>query len=393
MESDKTSQPYLEISVQDLKLGMFVIDIAAQNSDNQVKNSGRISDRAQIQELVRRGVQKVWIDPSRSSSDTVNKVATTSDGASSEDALQRKGLHVRKLYQEAKTLQRKLFRTMKQGETVAVQDLEPLADELVDTIFDNRDALFCLSRIREKDSYLMEHSLNVAMLLANFGRFLGLERQVLRELTIGGMLHDVGKIRISDAILHKPGKLTPEEFAVMKKHVNFSISMLKDCPGITPIMLTVAACHHERLDGQGYPQGLTVDRMNLYARMSPIVDCYDALTADRCYKAGMPPTSAFRILLQGIGTQFDEALVRQFIKCMGVHPVGTLVKLQSGKLAVVMERNDQNPLQPKVKVVYSTIGQHHLDIRMLDLAKSPNESIECAVDPKQFGLDLSRYLA
>ena len=240
----------------------------------------------------------------------------------------------------------------------------------------------------------MEHSLNVGMLLANFGRFLELERPVLRELTIGGLLHDTGKIMIPDHILHKPGRLTEDEFIIMKSHVNHSISILNESKGITPIMMTVAACHHERLDGKGYPHGLPGERLNLYARMITVVDVYDALTADRCYKAGMPATAAFRILLQGAGSQFDEELVRKFIKCMGIHPVGTLVKLQSGKLAIVVERNEDAPLQPKVKVIYSTVGQHHLEVKLLDLARpGVNETIEGVVDPKSFGIDMSRYLA
>ncbi len=300
---------------------------------------------------------------------------------------------IRRLYQEAKSIQGKLFRTLKKGEVVQVAELEAIADDLVDCIFDNRDALFCLARIRDKDSYLMEHSLNVGMLLANFGRFLELERPILRELTIGGLLHDTGKITIPDAILHKPAKLTDDEFTIMKSHVVQSIVLLKESKGITPIMMTVAGCHHERLDGRGYPRGLAGEQLNLYARMSTIVDVYDALTADRCYKVGMPPTAAFRILLQGAGTQFDEELVRKFIKCMGVHPIGTLVKLQSGRLAIVVERNEQSPLQPKVKVIYSTIGQHHLEVKLLDLARAgANEAIECAIDPKTYGIDLARYL-
>jgi len=232
------------------------------------------------------------------------------------------------------------------------------------------------------------------MLLANFGRFLELERPILRELTIGGLLHDTGKIMIPDAVLHKPAKLSDDEFTLMKSHVTHSIALLRDAKGITDIMMTVAACHHERLDGRGYPHGLAAERLDLYARMSTIVDVYDALTANRCYKPGMPATAAFRILLQGAGSQFDEDLVRKFIKCMGIHPVGSLVKLQSGKLAIVVERNEQAPLQPKVKVIYSTIGQHHLEVKLLDLSRSgANEGIESAVDPKAYGIDLRRYLA
>lgn len=391
------------IPVQKLQIGMYVTGIASQREQMVISRPGCISSVEQLAALRARGVLEVWVDTTRTRTDTTSgqqpdaaieaQGPSTATGGRDPGSAARKASRIHRLYKEAKTMQSKLFRSLKRGEPLQIAALEAIADELVDSIFENRDALFCLARIRDKDSYLMEHSLNVAMLLANFGRYLGLERNILRELTIGGLLHDTGKIMTPDAILHKPARLTDEEFAVMRGHVQHSIDILKASAGITPVMLTVAACHHERLDGRGYPHGLKGEQLNLYARMSSIVDVYDALTADRCYKAGMPPTAAFRILLQGAGTQFDDDLVNRFIKCMGIHPVGTLVKLKSGKLGVVIERNEEAPLQPVVKVFYSTVGQHHLDVRIVDLGKaSDSEQIETAVDPKQYGLEIARYL-
>ena len=401
MNQAASEHQFQQVKIQYLEIGMYVVGIAQQTNPNQIKRMGHVTSRQQIQELISQGVLVVWVDPSRTLNKKQAEVKTESPTPSpSESGNERPGnrtpqeQRIRRLYQEAKHIQGKLFKTLKKGEEVQVAELEAITDDLVDCIFENRDALFCLARIRDKDSYLMEHSLNVGMLLANFGRFLDLERPILRDLTIGGLLHDTGKIMIPDAILHKPGKLTDDEFVIMKSHVNQSIEILNNSKGITPVMMAVAACHHERLDGRGYPYGLAGQQLDLYARMSTIVDVYDALTADRCYRAGMPPTAAFRILLQGAGSQFDEELVRKFIKCMGVHPIGTLVKLQSGRLAIVVERNEQAPLQPKVKVIYSTTGQHHLEVKVLDLARaSANETIECAVDPKAYGIDLARYLA
>lgn len=262
---------------------------------------------------------------------------------------------------------------------------------MVDSIFKNPDAMVFLSRIREKDTYLMEHSLNVGMLLANFGRFLKLSRQTIKELLVGGLLHDTGKIMVPDEILHKPGRLTVDEFAIMKKHVEFSVQFLDKSEGISKIVRTVAANHHERLDGLGYPRGLKGLELCLISRISTIVDVFDALTADRCYKKGMQATQAFRILLQGSGTQFDETLVKKFIKCMGIHPTGSLVKLKTGKLALVVESNESAPLQPVVKIIYSTTGKHYLDVRVIDLAKTPTEEIESAVDPKEYGIDIQKF--
>lgn len=260
-------------------------------------------------------------------------------------------------------------------------------------MFTHGDAMLCLARIRAKDAYLMEHSMNVAILLANFGRYLGLERSVLKELTLGGLLHDVGKIMTPDEVLNKPGKLTDEEFAIMRQHVVHSYEILSNTPGITPTMLEVAANHHERLDGTGYPQRLKGDQLSLYTRMSGIVDVYDAITADRVYKAGMQPTQAFRILLKGLHSHFDAELVTKFIKCMGVYPVGTLVQLSNQRLAIVMQRNQQEPLKPVVKVIYHATQRHYLDVQWLDLAKNGvQETIENTVDPKEFGINLANFV-
>ncbi|MCR6555815.1 HD-GYP domain-containing protein, partial [Aeromonas sp. CPF2-S1] len=218
-------------------------------------------------------------------------------------------------------------------------------------------------------------------------------RSVLKELTLGGLLHDVGKIMTPDEVLNKPGKLTDEELEVMREHVVHSHDILAATAGITPIMLEVAANHHERIDGTGYPRRLKGDQLSLYTRMSGIVDVYDAVTADRVYKQGMQPTQAFRILLKGVDLHFDADLVTRFIKCMGVYPVGTLVQLSNQRLAIVMQRNEQQPLKPVVKVIYHAGHRHYLEVQWLDLAKNGvQETIESTVDPKEFGINLANFV-
>lgn len=393
------TENYQKIAIKDIKLGMFVVAVTKQKSDINFK-PGLISNEATCRSLQSMGVLEVRIDLSRSKhqqemlidnpesnlapEEQVQEVTTATEKTESRKRAQ-------KLYAEAKVLQTKLLAALKNGEVVDIAPLEEMADEMVNSIFRNPDAMVFLSRIRDKDTYLMEHSLNVGMLLANFGRYLKLSRQTIKELLVGGLLHDTGKIMIPDEVLHKPGKLTVDEFSIMKRHVEYSMQILDKADGITKIMRTVAANHHERLDGLGYPRGLKDVALCLISRISTIVDVFDALTADRCYKKGMPATQAFRILLQGAGTQFDEILVNKFIKCMGIHPTGTLVKLKSGKLAMVIERNERSPLQPIIKVIYSTKSQHYLNVEVIDLAKMPAEEIESAVDPKEYGIDISKF--
>lgn len=394
-----TAENYQNVTILDVKLGMFVVAVTKQKGDIDFK-PGMLSSESTRRSLQDMGVLEVKIDLTRSKHQQTTLIENPESNLAPEEQIEaaltskekaESRKHAEKLYAEAKVLQVKLLDALKNGEIVDIAPLEEMADEMVDSIFKNPDAMVFLSRIREKDTYLMEHSLNVGMLLANFGRYLKLSRQVIKELLVGGLLHDTGKVMIPDEILHKPGRLTTDEFEIMKTHVDYSMQFLDKAEGITNVMRTVAANHHERLDGLGYPRGLKGLELCLVSRISTIVDVFDALTADRCYKKGMPATQAFRILLQGSGMQFDELLVKKFIKCMGIHPTGSLVKLKTGKLALVVESNENSPLQPIVKIIYSTTGKHYLDVRIVDLSKTPTEEIECTVDPKEYGIDIRRF--
>ncbi|MBS4699262.1 MULTISPECIES: HD-GYP domain-containing protein [Aeromonas] len=394
----KPTQPHPVIPVNQLQPGMYVLAIASQTGAMEIAQTGLVTNRQQVDALIRRGVLTVRVDLARSKLPGIEQVISPSpshNAGSARPAGSGEGreLKIRRLYQEARELQGKFIRHLKAGEPIDITPLAAVAEEMVDTMFTHGDAMLCLARIRAKDAYLMEHSMNVAILLANFGRYLGLERNVLKELTLGGLLHDVGKIMTPDEVLNKPGKLTDEEFGVMRQHVVHSYDILSNTAGITPTMLEVAANHHERLDGTGYPQRLKGDQLSLYTRMSGIVDVYDAVTADRVYKQGMQPTQAFRVLLKGINQHFDAELVTKFIKCMGVYPVGTLVQLSNQRLAVVMQRNEQQPLKPVVKVIYHTTQRHYLEVQWLDLARNGGqESIESTVDPKEFGINLANFV-
>ncbi|MCE9957380.1 HD-GYP domain-containing protein [Aeromonas rivipollensis] len=394
----KPTQPHPVIPVNQLQPGMYVLAIASQTGAMEIAQTGLVTNRQQVDALIRRGVLTVRVDLARSKLPGIEQVVSPSPAHAAGSARpagsgEGRELKIRRLYQEARELQGKFIRHLKAGEPIDITPLAAVAEEMVDTMFTHGDAMLCLARIRAKDAYLMEHSMNVAILLANFGRYLGLERNVLKELTLGGLLHDVGKIMTPDEVLNKPGKLSDEEFGVMRQHVVHSYDILSNTAGITPTMLEVAANHHERLDGTGYPQRLKGDQLSLYTRMSGIVDVYDAVTADRVYKQGMQPTQAFRVLLKGINQHFDAELVTKFIKCMGVYPVGTLVQLSNQRLAVVMQRNEQQPLKPVVKVIYHATQRHYLEVQWLDLARNGGqESIESTVDPKEFGINLANFV-
>ena len=187
---------------------------------------------------------------------------------------------------------------------------------------------------------------------------------------MGGLLHDVGKARVPDTILNKPAKLTDAEFEQMKSHVVQSVVVLQQNPGVSATALAVAGQHHERYDGTGYPNKLVGQDITLHGQMAAIVDVYDAISSDRVYHKGMAPTQALKKLLEWSDHHFDPALVQAFIRSIGIYPTGTLVRLESGRLGVVVEQNEGNLLEPMVRVFYHAGKQYYLPPEMVDLARS-----------------------
>jgi HD-GYP domain-containing protein (c-di-GMP phosphodiesterase class II) len=225
-----------------------------------------------------------------------------------------------------------------------------------------------------------------------FARFLKVDKKIVQLLSVGAFLHDVGKINVPDSILNKPGKLTDAEFTVMKSHVNESIKIIGSTPGISELSLEVAALHHEKLDGSGYPYGLTKDKITQYGRMITICDIFDALTANRCYKDGYSHLKAFSILRNLAQKEhLDVRLVDLFIKCMGVYPVGSLVELSSNKLAIVESRNEGDPTNPKVRSFYNAEHGRYVMTQDIDLSKDEDFIVK-GVRADDFDLDMNKII-
>ena len=247
--------------------------------------------------------------------------------------------------------------------------------------------------MRQKDDYLMEHSINVSIIMTIFAKHLQIEQDIIHQLATGALLHDLGKINIPDEILHKPGRLTDEEMVIMRQHVTLGYDIIKESEGLTPIMLEVVGDHHERLDGSGYPNNKSAEDLSMYARMISICDTYDAITASRVYQNARTPIMAFKILRKESGTAFDANLVAEFINCMGVHPVGTLIQTKSNKLGIVKKSNFVNPLCPVVQVFYSINSKSYIPSKMIDLgAPGIDDEIAQSVKPEDFGIDFNKIM-
>lgn len=381
----------IKLPVSQLTLGMFVSAID-KNDQGQlaIANAGQIKHKDAILKLAKSGIKFVWVDTERSAEHCGLKKKTTNDSqADNRKALvsrDKQQAQAKVMLTEAKDLIRKVLSETFEGKAIEVAPFEALADTMIESVMLDADALKCMSALRSKDAYLLEHSVNVAFLLVTFGKYLNLDRDMLRQMAVGGILHDIGKIKVDNKVLHKPGKLTPEEFEHMKLHQVYALEIMNETSGLSQISKDICLMHHEKLDGRGYPRGLKDDEIPRHGRMSCIVDIFDALTATRCYKEAMSPAAAFKILLSLTPFHLDQELVYEFIRCIGIYPVGSLVELSDGRVGIVWASKDRDALHPIVKCFYSLKVKRYTDVAMVDLLKS-ELYIERGVSPSSLDID------
>ncbi len=390
-KQSQASAKVFKLPVAKLNIGMFVTKIENINQKIVISKAGQIRNREDILTLKRHKITHVWVDAERSSSTSnlpTPKKSTLSASTDNISLLSREQKHdnAKALIGEAKDLIKKVLAETFEGKAIEVAPFEALADNMIESMMQDSDAMQCIAALRTKDAYLLEHSINVAFLLVTFGRYLKLDREILKQLAVGGLLHDIGKVYIADAILHKPGKLTDDEFAEMKSHQSHAINIVAQTPGLSNITQDVCLMHHEKLDGNGYPKGLKGEQIPMHGRMSCIVDIYDALTATRCYKEAMSPAAAFKILLKLTPFHLDKELVYDFIRCIGVYPVGSLVELSDGRIGIVWESTNRDVLHPVVKCFYSLTYKRYVQVESVDLLKV-ELNIERGISPSSLDVD------
>ncbi|QLE87493.1 HD-GYP domain-containing protein [Shewanella sp. Scap07] len=391
-ETTKPGADMMRIPVPRLQVGMFVTAVD-KRGHVAVANAGQIRSQESIDKLSKSGIQYVWVDAERSDESCGLKKASSLPAkpiVKKTVNREQSQIKAKKLLIEAKGLVKKVLSETFEGKAVEVEPFEALADNMIASVLDDSDALKCVSALRTKDAYLLEHSINVAFLLITFGKYLKLEKNILRQMAIGGILHDIGKIKVDDEILNKPARLTPEEFEHMKLHQVYAAEIMAETTGLSQISKDVCLMHHEKLDGKGYPHGLKGDEIPLHGRMSCIVDIFDALTATRCYKEAMSPAAAFKVLLSLTPFHLDEKLVYEFIRCVGVYPVGSLVELSDGRVGIVWDAKNRDALHPILKCFYSNKHKRYVDVAMVDLLKS-DLHIERGVSPSSLDVDPSPF--
>ncbi len=278
-----------------------------------------------------------------------------------------------------------MFADARLGRAIDAEQTLPLVEQISDSVFRNPGALVSLARLKTHDDYSYMHSVAVCALMVSLARQLGLAPEQCREAGQAGLLHDIGKALMPGDVLNKPGKLTDDEFKVMKTHPERGHELLVEGRGAGEMALDVCLHHHERVDGTGYPHRLSGDGLSLHARMGAVCDVYDAITSNRPYKAGWDPSESIAKMASWKG-HFDERIFAAFVRSIGIYPTGSLVRMASGRLGVVVEQNAEQLSAPVVKLFFSTKSNMPFAPVRLDLARdATSDKIVGRESPERWG--------
>ncbi|MBK4739231.1 HD-GYP domain-containing protein [Noviherbaspirillum pedocola] len=402
------------IEISQLRIGMYLHALPGNwTSHPFLRNRFLITAEEDIRKITDAGFSRLEIDTEKGADVHVasqdgggeNKAAPTAHGSSvtlapvtfteTPASLSDELARAKVLISQAERLVRDLAQDVRLGKLVELDRVEPVVEGIVGSILRNPNALLVLLQLKKKDDYTFLHSVGVCALLTAFCRSVGLSAETTYHAGLGGLLHDIGKASIPDEILNKPGRLTEAEFDVIKTHPEAGHAMLARVPGLSPIALDITLRHHERCDGNGYPGALPGPEISELAKMAAIVDVYDAITSERCYHRGMTPANALAKMLEWSKVQLSDEHVRAFIRCIGIFPSGSLVRLASGRLGVVVEQNSENLLKPTVNVFFNVKSNTYIKPERIDLASSgaaEHERIMCAENPQRWKVEPHRFV-
>jgi putative nucleotidyltransferase with HDIG domain len=300
---------------------------------------------------------------------------------------------IRRTYAEAVSVASMLWESARSDSHPDPKAAQSMIEGLAQAVVQNRPALMALTAMKDYDNYTFTHMVNVSILTMAQARAVGIDGPLLRECGLAALLHDIGKVRTPPEILNKADKLTDAEFDVMKRHVVDGAEMLRGTPEIPPLAPVVAFEHHLRLDGTGYPAGISRPSLNLATMLCGIADVYDAMRSQRKYQQAYPSERILAVLQRNDGTQFDQHLVRRFVQLLGIYPAGNLVRLDTDEIAVVVQVHAPDPYRPKVRVVFAEDGSRlelPKDINLWEseaLGKKRATSVIAPLDPAEYNID------
>ena len=390
------------ISVDHLRVGMHLHELCGSWMEHPFWRSAfLLEDPEDIQRILDSSIREVWIDTTKGFDVAEGQAKEESDAAVERELLRAAGSEpapavekvslsmelerAARICAKSRQAVTSMFQEARMGKALDAANAQPLVDEISNSVLRNPGALISLARLKTADDYTYMHSVAVCALMIALARELGLSEPEVREAGMAGLLHDLGKMAIDPAILNKPGKLTDAEFLAVKSHPAEGHAMLLAGSGVSDVTLDVCLHHHEKIDGSGYPERLKGDQISLYAKMGAVCDVYDAITSNRPYKSGWDPAESLRKMAEWAEGHFDPAVFKAFVKTVGIYPVGSLVRLESGRLGIVMEQNPKSLLVPRLKVFYSTKAQARIRPEVVDLGQPGcREKIASREDPDKW---------
>lgn len=395
-----------KIATDQLCTGMYVHEFCGSWLDHPFwKKAFLLTEAAQLTQIRRSAIREVWIDTRRGCDVPAAAQAPVDDRASEgspgpeaastapaaapqacslSDELQR----AQSTLAEARGAMKLMLEDMRLGKALDTGGCLPLVHDITQSVKRNPGAIVSLARLKTSDDYTYMHSVAVCALMVMLARRMDLSEAHTREAGMAGLVHDVGKAVMPLDVLNKPGALTPEEYAIMKGHPEAGHRLLLEADGIGKGGLDVCLHHHEKFNGLGYPHGLEGEHIPLLARMGAVCDVYDAITSNRPYKSGWDPAHAVQKMAQwSRDGHFDDAIFQAFVKGVGIYPIGSLVRLSSGRLAVIIDQTASTLLTPQVKAVYVIETGKSCEPELIDLGQPGcAERIVSREIPEQWGL-------
>lgn len=396
-----------KINVEHVRIGMHLHAFCGSWLEHPFwRTKFILSDPNDITLIVESAIKEVWIDAAKGLDVIAGEATAEAEIVTQEQteppktAVQEKTSFNDEMKRAAKICAKgkeavlSMFQEARMGNAIEADAAMPLVEEISNSVMRNPGALISLARLKTADDYTYMHSVAVCALMIALARQLQLSEQETRDAGMAGLMHDLGKAMIPIAVLNKPGKLTEAEFDLVKTHPEEGYKLLLTATGVNEITKDVCLHHHEKMDGAGYPKGLSGEAISLFAKMGAVCDVYDAITSNRPYKAGWCPAESIKRMAEWKG-HFDPMVFQAFVKSLGIYPVGSFVRLDSGRLGVVIEQGEKSLLKPKVKVFFSSKSQAYIQPEIIDLGRpGVHEKIAGREDPKKWGIqDVDRYWA
>jgi HD-GYP domain-containing protein (c-di-GMP phosphodiesterase class II) len=396
METVTTSLQQVEVAVTDLGFGMYVSELDIPWLESPFLFQGFVIETREEMEQLRQVCKTVTVDMQRSS----DRPVTDWDHVADEDyevPVERELGAATGVRTNTHQLVNGIFRQIERGQAIDGDAIHATIKDTVDSVMRNPDAMVLLTQIKNKDHYTAEHCINVSVLTAAFERFLGKSRRQIEEAAYCALLHDIGKIRVPDAVLNKKGRFNTEELALMQSHTEHGRDVLLSSHSVLKQAVDVALAHHERMDGSGYPHALPSDVIPYNARLVAVTDAYDAITSTRCYKGPCSSFDALQIMYKDRDRQFDASLVERYIEFMGVYPPGSVVEMSNGEVGIVLSVHPKHKLDPRVLLVRNRYKEPSKE-RIVDLRHKAVDStghpyrIDSTHANGSFGIDVRYYL-